>query len=192
MIITETKLRQIIKQELLVLLEGKVPMEDLAIFYHLLQNLQRFTLPKEKEEETLSFFNNEMIINLDTLINKIINDDVDKELKKLNESISDTLNYYFGQEQNKKEIVKVSDLKLTIDKIIKKLKKLEKVIKNKRYMVGSKKYLRYHDNFIKPILVELIKKLKVVTQGNVRYPSSDTELELPKRTHLKHLKQGRQ
>ena len=40
--ITERKLRQIIKQELLNLLEGRVPMEDLAIFYKLLQHLQYF------------------------------------------------------------------------------------------------------------------------------------------------------
>ena len=196
--ITERKLRQIVKQELLNLLEGRVPMEDLAIFYKLLQHLQYFPLPNEKERQTISILD-KTALQLQFIIKKIEKEDINKRLKqlkqksKLDEGIRDTLKYYFGKEEKPTpEVFTKSDLTVAIDEVKEKLNKLEDVIKDKRYLVGSSKYLQYHNHDIKPLIDELIPELKEATQSNVSYPPSEAELELPKRTTLKHQKLGRQ
>ena len=192
--ITERKLRQIIKQELLNLLEGRVPMEDLAIFYKLLQHLQYFPLPNEIEQESIL---NLITIDLQlTELIKQIKDDVDKIMNKkrsLDEGFLDTLSYYFGKEQEPKpEVSTKTDLTIAIDGIKEKLAELEDTIDFGRKSLGSSKYLKYHNSDVKPILDQLRDRLKVITQSNVAYPASDAELHLPKRTLLKHQKLGRQ
>ena len=190
--ITERKLRQIIKQELLNLLEGRVPMEDLAIFYKLLENLQYFPLPNEKEQES--------ILNLTTIdlqlteLIKQIKDDVDKIMNKkrsLDEGFLDTLSYYFGKEKEQKpEVYTKTDLTIAVDGIKEKLAELEDTIDFGRKSLGSSKYLKYHNSDVKAILDQLRDRLKTITQSNVAYPASETELELPKRTLLKRQKRG--
>jgi hypothetical protein len=190
--ITERKLRQIIKQELLNLLEGRVPMEDLAIFYKLLQNLQYFPLPNEKEQESILNLTT-IDLQLTELIEKI-KFDVDQIINKktsLDEGLLDTLSDYFGKEKEPKpEVYTKTDLTIAVDGIKEKLAELEEIIDFGRRSLGSSKYLKYHDSDVKPILDQLRNRLKVITQSNVAYPASETELELPKRTLLKRQKRG--
>jgi hypothetical protein len=190
--ITERKLRQIIKQELLNLLEGRVPMEDLAIFYKLLQNLQYFPLPNEKEQESILNLTT-IDLQLTELIEKI-KFDVDQIINKktsLDEGLLDTLSDYFGKEKEPKpEVYTKTDLTIAVDGIKEKLAELEEIIDFGRRSLGSSKYLKYHDSDVKPILDQLRNRLKVITQSNVAYPASEAELELPKRTLLKRQKRG--
>jgi hypothetical protein len=194
MAITENKLRQIVRQELLNLLEGRVPMEDLAIFYKLLQHLQYFPLPNEKEEDSILDLT---IINLklSQLIQKI-KFDVDQIINKkrsLDEGFLDTLSYYFGKEKDPKPMVYTkTDLTIAIDKIKEKLVELEDTIDLSRKSLGSSRYLKYHDSDVKQILDQLRDDLKVTTQSNVAYPASDAELALPKRALFKRQKRGEQ
>jgi hypothetical protein len=126
--ITERKLRQIIKQELLNLLEGRVPMEDLAIFYKLLQNLQYFPLPNEKEQESILNLTT-IDLQLTELIEKI-KFDVDQIINKktsLDEGLLDTLSDYFGKEKEPKpEVYTKTDLTIAVDGIKEKLAELRR------------------------------------------------------------------
>jgi hypothetical protein len=194
MTITENKLRQIVRQELLNLLEGRVPMEDLAIFYKLLENLQYFPLPNEKEQESILNLTT-IDLQLTELIEKI-KFDVDQIINKktsLDEGLLDTLSDYFGKEKEPKpEVYTKTDLTIAVDGIKEKLAELEEIIDFGRRSLGSSKYLKYHDSDVKPILDQLRNRLKVITQSNVAYPASEAELELPKRTLLKRQKRGQQ
>jgi len=194
MTITEIKLRQIVRQELLNLLEGRVPMEDLAIFYKLLENLQYFPLPNEKEQDSildLTILN----LKLSQLIKKIKFhvDEIINKKRSLDEGFLDTLSYYFGKEKNPKpEVYTKTDLTIAIDGIKEKLAELEDTIDFSRKSLGSSRYLKYHDSDVKPILDQLRDDLKVTTQSNVAYPASDAELALPKRALFKRQKRGEQ
>ena len=167
MTITEIKLRQIVRQELLNLLEGRQPTEDLAIFHKLLSQLGTFHFGGKQEEQTLSFLNNEMAPTLKNLINQIENAD----LQKLDENILSTLNYYFGKEKETPYKYQKTDLQISISEVKNKLRNLRDTILNKR-AGHNKKYQAYHTRFVLPVLQTLQSKLEELIATNTQYPSS--------------------
>lgn len=180
--ITERKLRNIIKQELLDLLEARQPTEDLTIFYKLLSQLGTFHYDGGKEQQTMSFLNNEMIPTLDSLIEKI-----EKiTFQKINEGIMDTLRYYVGKEKEAPEVFTKTDLQITIQEVKNKLKELTNLIFDKRAGF-NKEYQKYHDESVSPILDQLKQKLEELVQSNTKHPSRS---QLTKSDILKRAEKG--
>jgi hypothetical protein len=179
MTITEIKLRQIVRQELLNLLEGRQPTEDLAIFHKLLNQLGTFHFGGKEEEQTLSFLNNEMIPTLQNLINQIENAD----LQKLDENILSKLKYYFGKEKEAPYKFEKTDLQNSINQVKNKLRDLRDVIINKRAGF-NKQYQTYHTRIVLPILQSLQTKLEQLITTNTQYPSRTqlTKSDILKRT----------
>ena len=180
--ITERKLRQIIKQELLNLLEARQPTEDLAIFYKLLDQLGTFHFAGDKEQQTMSFLNNEMIPTLDEIIRKIER----ITFTKIKESMMDTVRHYVGREKETPEVFTKTDLQITIQEVKNKLKELTNLILDKRTGF-NKEYENYHNDSVLPILNQLKEKLEELIQSNTKYPSRS---ELTKRDTLKSLSRG--
>lgn len=180
--ITERKLRQIIKQELLDLLEARQPTEDLTIFYKLLTQLGIFHYDGGKEQQTMSFLNNEMIPTLDELITKIEK----VTFQKINEGIMDTLRYYVGREKETPEVFTKTDLQITIQEVKNKLKELTNLILDKRAGF-NKEYKNYHNESVLPVLNQLKQKLEELVQSNTKYPS---RLHLTKSDILKRAEKG--
>ena len=170
MTITENKLRQIIRKELLNLLEGRQPMEDLAIFHKLLSQLGTFHFGGKHEEETLSFLNNEMIPTLESLINQIENAKFEKQ--QTNESILSKLKYYFGKEKETPYKIEKTDLQKSIQKVKDKLIILRKTILNKRRYL-NKEYDVFHKRDLLPVLKVLQGTLEYLIGKNTKYPSSE-------------------
>jgi len=173
MIITEIKLRQIIRQELLNLLEGRQPMEDLAIFHKLLNQLGTFHFGGKHEEETLSFLNNEMIPKLNQLIHDIekAHDNMFKYYQhEVNEGILAKLKYYFGKEKETPYKIEKTDLQKSIQKVKDKLIILRKTIRdNRRYF--NKEYDVFHKRDLLPVLNVLQGTLQYLIGKNTKYPS---------------------
>lgn len=182
MIITEIKLRQIVKQELLNILEAKQPTEDLAIFHKLLNQLVTFHFAGQKEQQTLSFLTNEMIPTLDNLINQIEN----ANLSKLDEGLVDTIKYFFKKQQDKPSVHTETDLQLAIREVKNKLTDLRDTIFRKRAGM-NKQYQKYHDKFVLSILQELQNKLQSLIDSNTRYSVTPN---FTKRDTLKSLERG--
>lgn len=180
--ITERKLRQIIKQELLNLLEARQPTEDLAIFYKLLAQLGTFHYDGGKEQQTMSFLNNEMIPTLEQLITRIEK----VTFKKVNEGIMDTLRFYVGKEKENTDVFTKTDLQIAIQEVQSKLKQLTNLILDKRAGF-NKEYEQYHNDLVLPILDQLKEKLQELVQSNTKYPS---RLHLTKSDILKRAEKG--
>jgi len=180
MIITETRLRQIIKKELLNLLEGRQPTEDLTILFSLLNQLGAFHFGGAKEEETLSNLT-EIELKLDELINEV------KNIKfGINEARKGTLSYYFGREQNEPVIEPENELQTSIKLIKQKLRELEDVINEKR-AGKTRQYNVIHRRGILPKLKYIENKLRVLVQSNTAYPARTA---LTKRDILRRVQRG--
>ena len=170
MAITENKLRQIVRQELLNLLEGRQPSEDLAIFDKLLSQLGTFHFGGKHEEETLSFLNNEMIPTLQNLINQIENYNLKKQ--SVNEGILAKLKYYFGKEDDTPRKYEKTDLQKSISEVKNELIILRKTILNKRRYL-NKEYDVFHKRDLLPVLKVLQGTLEYLIGKNTKYPSSE-------------------
>jgi hypothetical protein len=181
MIITENKLRQIVRQELLNLLEGTQPREDLAILFSLLQQLGTFHFGGKKEELTLSNLT-EIELKLNLLINEI------KEMKLgIDEGLRSTLRYYFGREQEQQPTVEPqNDLQIKIKTIKNKLFELEDLIDTKR-AGKNRQYDIKHKEVVLPVLEYIEGKLRFLVQSNTAYPARS---ELTKRDILKRKQRG--
>lgn len=182
MTITETKLRQIVRQELLNLLEGRQPTEDLAIFHKLLSQLGTFHFDGKQKEQTLSFLNNEMIPTLENLINQIENTD----LQKLDESILLKLKYYFGKEKQTPYKFEKTDLQNSINQVKNKLRDLRDTIINKRAGFNTE-FNFFYEKEVLPILQNLEASLKDLVLINTKYPS---RIELTKSDIVKRTEGG--
>jgi hypothetical protein len=181
MIITENKLRQIIRKELLNLLEGRQPMEDLAIFHKLLSQLGTFHFGGKHEEETLSFLNNEMIPTLQSLTNQIKNYKLQKQ--SVNEGILAKLKYYLGKEKETRYKVEKTDLQKSISNAKNELIILRKTIRDKRRYF-NKEYDVFHKRDLLPVLNVLQETLEYLIGKNTKYPSRTevTKSDILKRT----------
>lgn len=165
MIITEIKLRQIIKKELVNLLEGKRPTEDLTILFSLLNQLGTFHFGGPKEEETL--FN---LTEIEFKLNELIN-----EVKNIKFGINEarkkgTLSYYFGREENEPIVQPENKLQASIKLIKQKLLQLEDAINQKR-AGKTREYNSIHKRNILPKLKYIEDKLRVVVNDNTAYPA---------------------
>ncbi len=180
MIITETKLRQIIKEEILSLLESRQPTEDLAELYLKLDSLLSLHLGGEQEQQTLSFLTNEMIPTIDQMIGEIESAD----LKKINE-IFKFLNYLKKQPEPKSNLFVDSDLQITVKEVKNKLQELENSIFDKR-IGNDKEYQNFHNQQVLPKIELLSQKLSELISTNTRF--SNPNPKRTKRDLLKRLK----
>lgn len=178
--ITEHKLRQIIKQELQIILESRQPTEDLAELYLKLDSLLSFHFGGDQEQQTLSLLNNEMTPVIDGMIEQIQSAD----LKKINE-IFKFLNYFKKELKPKSDLFADTDLQITVKEVKNKLKELENTIFDKR--VGNdKEYQNFHNEQILPKIQLLGKKLSDLISSNTRFPNANPRRT--KRDILKRLK----
>ncbi len=184
MIITEIKLRQIVRQELLNLLEGRQPTEDLAIFHKLLSQLGTFHFDGKQKEQTLSFLNNEMIPTLESLINQIENAKFEKQ--QTNESILSKLKYYFGKEKDTPYKFEKTDLQNSINEVKNKLRNLRDTMLNKRAGFNAE-FNFFYEKEVSPILQNLEASLRDLILTNTKYPS---RIELTKSDILKRTEGG--
>jgi hypothetical protein len=181
MIITETKLRQIIKQELFIVLESRQPTEDLAELYLKLDSLLSFPLGGKHKEQTLSFLENEMVLTIDDMIRMIESETLTKNINE----IFKFLNYFKRQPEPKSDLFEKTDLQLSVEKTKNKLKELEDVIFDKR--VGKdKQYQIWHEDNILPIIKYLSDSLSKLINDNTKFPNSNPRRT--KRDLLKRLK----
>jgi hypothetical protein len=179
--ITERKLRQIIKQELSIILESRQPTEDLAELYLKLDSLLSFPLGGKHKEQTLSFLENEMILTINDMIRMIESDDLSKNINE----IFKFLNYFKRQPEPKSNLFEKTDLQLSVEKVKNKLKELEKVIFHKR-AGKNKEYQTLHQGKILPIIKYLSDSLSDLINKNTQFPNPN-----PRRTKRDLLKRVR-
>ena len=181
MIIIETKLRQIIKQELRFILESRQPTEDLAELYLKLDSLLSFPLGGSHKEETLSILENQMIPTIDEMIKMIDTADLTKNINE----VFKFLNYFKRQPEPKFDLFEKTDLQLSVEKTKNKLKELEDVIFDKR--VGKdKQYQIWHEKNILPRIKFLSETLSTAIENNTKFPNPNPRRT--KRDLLKRLK----
>jgi hypothetical protein len=181
--ITERKLRQIIKQELSIVLESRQPTEDLAELYLKLDSLLSFPLGGKHKEQTLSFLENEMVLTIDAMIRMIESEDLSKNINE----IFKFLNYFKRQPEPKSNLFEKTDLQLSVEKVKNKLKELEKVIFHKR-AGKDKEYQIWHEDKILPIIKRLSSSLSYLINKNTQFPNPNPRRT--KRDLLKRLKWG--
>jgi hypothetical protein len=182
MAITENKLRQIVRQEIKLVLESRQPTEDLAELYLKLDKLLSFHFGGEKKEQTLSFLNNEMIPTLNDLISVINNVDLDS----LNEAFK-FLDFFKRQPEPKSNLFEKSDLQLAVQKVNDKLQELEDTIFDKR-AGKDKEYQKFHNSTILPQIKMLSEKISELILNNTQFPEPNPQRT--KRDLLKRLKWG--
>jgi len=179
MAITENKLRQIVRQEIQLVLESRQPTEDLAELYLKLDKLLSFHFGGQQEEQTLSFLNNEMVPTLDGLISVINNADL-----SLNE-VFKFLNYLKREPEHKTNLFDKTNLQLAVQNVNNKLQELENVIFDKR--VGKdKEYEKFHNSTVLPQLKILSDKISELISNNTQFPQPNPQRT--KRDLLKRLK----